>query len=160
MRPEDINSVKRIEAECGLEFWSEESYLDEIKRIDSICLSAVTEQQQLAGFITARLIMKNLLTDPKISDKMSEPEAEIYNFGTDENFRHMNPGALLFRKLLEIFHTERVFRIYLEVRESNRRAIGFYRKFGFRIVGRRKNFYRNPFEDASVMSLQLLPEEV
>ena len=39
----------------------------------------------------------------------------------------------------------------LEVRASNVPAISLYEKLGFAEVGRRKNYYRNPREDALIM---------
>ena len=42
----------------------------------------------------------------------------------------------------------------LEVRESNRAAIGLYEKLGFRPVGRRKNYYTEVHEDAILMTLE------
>jgi len=52
------------------------------------------------------------------------------------------------RKLLLSFLT-------LEVRESNAPAIALYEKHGYRSVGRRKNYYEKPTEDAILMTLTL-----
>ena len=41
--------------------------------------------------------------------------------------------------------------VSLEVRVSNGDAIALYEKAGFKEEGRRKNFYRNPREDALIM---------
>jgi ribosomal-protein-alanine N-acetyltransferase len=38
------------------------------------------------------------------------------------------------------------------VRESNKAAISLYDKFGFQVVGRRRNYYENPREDALLMT--------
>ena len=43
----------------------------------------------------------------------------------------------------------------LEVRESNAPAIALYEKHGYRAVGRRKNYYEKPTEDAILMTLKL-----
>jgi len=39
----------------------------------------------------------------------------------------------------------------LEVRASNMPAIALYEKLGFTQIGRRKNYYRNPKEDALIL---------
>ena len=39
----------------------------------------------------------------------------------------------------------------LEVRASNNPAIALYEKLGFVQIGRRKNYYRNPREDALIL---------
>ena len=41
----------------------------------------------------------------------------------------------------------------LEVRPSNAPALALYESLGFRQVGRRKNYYRSPTEDALLMTL-------
>jgi ribosomal-protein-alanine N-acetyltransferase len=43
--------------------------------------------------------------------------------------------------------------VYLEVRPSNAAAIALYQSLGFTLVGRRKNFYRHPTEDALLMQV-------
>ena len=43
----------------------------------------------------------------------------------------------------------------LEVRESNAPAVALYEKCGYRVAGRRKNYYEKPREDAILMTLTL-----
>ena len=43
----------------------------------------------------------------------------------------------------------------LEVRESNAPAIALYEKRGYRVAGRRRNYYEKPTEDALLMTLTL-----
>ena len=43
----------------------------------------------------------------------------------------------------------------LEVRESNAAAVALYEKHGYRVAGRRKNYYEKPAEDALLMTLTL-----
>ena len=43
----------------------------------------------------------------------------------------------------------------LEVRESNAPAVALYEKRGYRMAGRRKNYYAKPTEDALLMTLTL-----
>ena len=45
--------------------------------------------------------------------------------------------------------------LMLEVRAGNEPAIALYRKHGFVEVGRRKNYYEKPREDAILMTLVL-----
>ena len=46
-------------------------------------------------------------------------------------------------------------KILLEVRESNTPAVSLYEKFGFKVDGVRKNYYKNPLENGILMSLDL-----
>ena len=43
----------------------------------------------------------------------------------------------------------------LEVRAHNAPAIALYGKHGYRVAGRRKNYYEKPTEDALLMTLNL-----
>ena len=43
----------------------------------------------------------------------------------------------------------------LEVRAGNAPAVALYEKHGYRVVGRRKNYYEKPTEDALLMTLTL-----
>ena len=45
--------------------------------------------------------------------------------------------------------------LLLEVRASNRAALGFYRSFGFGQTGLRPGYYADPVEDAVIMRLTL-----
>jgi len=47
--------------------------------------------------------------------------------------------------------------IVLEVRPSNREAIGLYESFGFRVIGRRRGYYYDTGEDALVMEVHVMP---
>ena len=46
-------------------------------------------------------------------------------------------------------------KIHLEVRESNAPARNLYEARGYKAVGRRKNFYENPTEDAILMTMEV-----
>lgn len=55
---------------------------------------------------------------------------------------------------LTAFGREHLARLMLEVRSSNAPAIALYEKHGFATVGRRKNYYDTPREDAILMTLE------
>ncbi len=57
---------------------------------------------------------------------------------------------------LTAFGREHLARLMLEVRLSNAPAIALYEKHGFIAVGRRKNYYDAPKEDAVLMTLSFL----
>jgi len=46
----------------------------------------------------------------------------------------------------------------LEVRAGNAAAVALYRKLGFEEVGRRKNYYTEPTEDALLMTVDFMKE--
>jgi ribosomal-protein-alanine N-acetyltransferase len=77
-------------------------------------------------------------------------EAEVLNLAVREESRREGEGRALVEELLRRFAESGVSRVFLEVRESNRGAIGFYERMGFRQSGRREDYYREPREAALV----------
>src|SRR5262249_23924557 len=82
-------------------------------------------------------------------------EAEILNLAVRPENRRRGEGTELVRKMLEAFAGNGVSRVFLEVRESNAGAIGFYERLGFQAAGSRKDYYQNPTEAAKVMEVSL-----
>ena len=78
-------------------------------------------------------------------------EGQITNVAVDPSCRRMGIGEALLRALLAEAKRRGAEQVSLEVRVSNEAAIALYKALGFESVGRRKNFYRHPSEDALVM---------
>lgn len=132
MKETDISEVAQIELEAELGFWGEKSYSDELKRQDSIALTAFLNNE-VVGFLVARLLMS---------------DAEIYNIAVKNNFRRCGIGENLLIASFGQFAVEGVKEVFLEVRAGNSGAQCFYLKHGFTKIGERKHFYQNPPEDA------------
>ena len=84
-------------------------------------------------------------------------EAHILNLCIDPAHRAHGYGELMLDEILARSRAADVEEIFLEVRPSNRTAIGLYRKKGFRQVARRPQYYqaRQGREDAAVLSKKL-----
>lgn len=80
-------------------------------------------------------------------------EIEITNIASEE--KGQGHGSRLMERLIEHAESQRIASIFLEVRASNQEARLFYEKFGFQVVGKRKNYYQHPSEDAVLMSLKV-----
>jgi [ribosomal protein S18]-alanine N-acetyltransferase len=78
-------------------------------------------------------------------------EGEILNLAVVRANRRHREGTALSRKMMSSFAARGVQRVFLEVRESNVGAIAFYRRLGFRQVGRREGYYREPVEAALIL---------
>ncbi len=76
-------------------------------------------------------------------------EGQITNIAVLPEFRKKGVASRLLERLIE--EAADAKRIVLEVRESNCAAIALYEKFGFKNAGMRKNFYREPTENAIIM---------
>ena len=77
---------------------------------------------------------------------------EILAIATVEEYR--NKGIA--QKLLDKIKTKDIF---LEVRESNKIAINFYKKNKFKEISIRKNYYSKPNENAIIMKLEVNNEQ-
>ena len=77
---------------------------------------------------------------------------EILAIATVEEYR--NKGIA--QKLLDKIKTKDIF---LEVRESNKIAINFYKKNKFKEISIRKNYYSEPNENAIIMKLEVNNEQ-
>jgi ribosomal-protein-alanine N-acetyltransferase len=82
-------------------------------------------------------------------------EMELLNLAVGPNWRRRGFGSILLNTVLADCRANGYEVAFLEVRESNQRAIAFYKKHGFSVSGRRPNYYRNPDESALTMSLHL-----
>ena len=79
-------------------------------------------------------------------------EGYILNVAVDSRFRRQGIGTALIRSLDTFGKKNSLAFITLEVRESNAPAIGLYSRFGFIKVGKRKDYYRHPTENALLMT--------
>ena len=79
-------------------------------------------------------------------------EGEIARIAVDPAYRRKGAAARLLHAAEDFCEEKGIDRLMLEVRKSNVPAISFYREYGFAEDGIRKNYYKNPLEDAVLMS--------
>lgn len=138
MRSEDIPAVARLEKDTFTEPWSEQSFASEL--INPQATIVVCEcDGNVVGFADMREICS---------------ECYINNVAVAEVFRSNGIGRALMEALHSACSQDAEF-ITLEVRESNSVAIDMYRKLGYIKVGVRKDFYRQPTENACLMTKPL-----
>ena len=82
-------------------------------------------------------------------------EGHILNIAIDPNYRGKGYGNTLLKELISIAKENSVCKLTLEVRENNETAKNLYKKYNFKALGRRKDYYREPTEDALIMWLDL-----
>jgi [ribosomal protein S18]-alanine N-acetyltransferase len=78
-------------------------------------------------------------------------EIHITNIAVDPSQRQQGWGRLMFQSLCRYGCEHQVGSLTLEVRESNLSARTFYQRLAFQEVGRRKNYYEQPKEDAILL---------
>ncbi len=142
-----IADLIRIGEETNLSHWSAQSYLDEMKNPDSVMLRLVGSNNSTIGFIVGRFVLGGEIE--------TFTDAEIYNIAVTENDQRKGMGQFLFNAFIAKCLKKKAANVWLEVRESNEKAISFYEKNGFTRVQTRPSFYENPRENALLMKLVL-----
>lgn len=84
-------------------------------------------------------------------------EGEIADVAVAPEARRRGVARTLLNQLIEDMIAEGVRALYLEVRESNAAARGLYGSLDFEQVGRRREYYQHPNEDALLLRRDLVP---
>jgi ribosomal-protein-alanine N-acetyltransferase len=137
--PADAAPLVALERRCFSDPWSENSFREALDSPWSFGLVAHTGKA-LAGYLIAREVAGT---------------GEVLNLAVSPDFRRQGVARGLLRSALVYFRKRRVEEVFLEVRESNRSAQALYLSSGFKPVGQRAAYYRNPKEDALVLWLAL-----
>lgn len=139
MSYEDIQQVHEIERLSFTAPWSIDSFIYELNNRMTILLVAEFNGQ-IIGYICLRTIID---------------VTEILNIAVHPKFRRRGVGAGLLKRALDELMSEHQDSktVRLEVRESNTPAIALYKRFGFEVIGRRRDYYHSPREDAILMGM-------
>jgi ribosomal-protein-alanine acetyltransferase len=95
-----------------------------------------TDQAKAIGFLVAQA---------------GDVDWELENIAVLPAFRRQGVGRVLMSVMLAQAHSESCARIFLEVRASNLSATRLYYLSGFQLLSRRRDYYRNPTEDALIL---------
>jgi ribosomal-protein-alanine N-acetyltransferase len=74
---------------------------------------------------------------------VDKAEAEIVSIGVDPKCQKMGIGTRLMQRTLAALEKRGIQRIELMVRTTNKDGVRFYRRFGFRSVGRVARYYED-----------------
>jgi ribosomal-protein-alanine acetyltransferase len=137
----DVTAIAAIERACFSDPWTAAGIAETIQYGTARAFVAV-DSGRVVGYVMARI---------------SGEEAEILNLAVLPDDRRRGLARQLLTAGLAALVESKVADVYLEVRESNAGAIALYQGFGFRPVGLRSDYYRNPREDALVLRAALIP---
>lgn len=135
-----IREVTELDSQLfPLDNWSEACFpIDEEQPLTYVALHTVSGKQKVIGYCTFVTII----------------EGELHRIGTAPGYQRKGVAQQLLNEMFIVGQKKGIEKWFLEVRASNRAAIRFYEKNGFKPVGRRKNYYKAETgrEDALVMS--------
>ena len=135
MKAEHVPQVAQLEKLCFADPWSEKSIATELDCAWSYWVVAV-EDGQVVGYV---------------GSQSSYEQADIMNVAVHPDWRCRGIAESLISCLIKELRTRNCMALMLEVRASNAPAIALYKKLDFHQVGLRKNYYRNPKEDALIL---------
>ena len=132
-----IPDVARLEEECFAHPWTEASIEEAYNNPASFFLLARDDDKAVIGYISAYMV---------------RDEAFINNVAVTAAHRREGVARALVDTMLKRVQGNGASFLSLEVRMSNQAAISLYQGAGFEIEGIRKKFYRDPDEDAFIMT--------
>jgi tRNA threonylcarbamoyladenosine biosynthesis protein TsaB len=137
---DDVPAILALEQAAPVAaHWTAEQYKIRVQGpAQAACVLVAESQGNLCGFLCANIVAG---------------EWEIENVVVAEEFRRHGIGAELMRFLIAQWEKFAGTALLLEVRESNAAARALYTKHGLREVGRRRGYYRDPFEEAVLYAL-------
>ncbi|MGX7023448.1 ribosomal protein S18-alanine N-acetyltransferase [Vagococcus hydrophili] len=119
--------------------WQEEQFLSTIKNPSNTnCF--LFNQDKLVGYILLSTVLD---------------EADLLLIGVAKEEQRKNIGQKLLQEACLELDQKEVKKIFIEVRQSNSKAISFYQKNGFVEIAKRRNYYQTPKEDALIWMLEL-----
>lgn len=132
MNESHVSAVAELEKQNFSEPWPEIAVRSELTNKLALWLVAV-EDGVVAGYVGSQTVLQ---------------EADMMNIAVAESFRRLGIARMLVEELIRQLDA---YQLTLEVRASNAPAIALYESLGFTQVGRRKNYYHKPKEDALIL---------
>lgn len=127
---EDLDSIKDFLILDFDDFWNYNVLKDELVNENSryIVAKNVQSNNEIVGFAGIKIFLD---------------DADIMNIVVKKNYRNNGVGTLLLENLILLCNELNLQSLSLEVNEENLPAINLYKKFGFKDIGTRKNYYKD-----------------
>lgn len=135
MNEHHVPQIALLERECFADPWSQQSIASELHNPLSLWLVA-QEGQTLLGYVGSQTCLD---------------ETDMMNIAVSPASRRQGVARALIEALVSALREGGSKQLTLEVRASNGPARQLYESLGFLQVGLRKNYYRNPKEDALIL---------
>lgn len=134
-------------------------HLEELEKLERICFSRPWSRKMLAEELENQCAAF-LVAEDSVSGRVLgyaglmvvADEGYITNVAVFPEYRRQGIAAQILQVFVQFAAANRLAFLTLEVRPSNAAAIALYQGFGFEEVGRRKNYYDLPKEDALILT--------
>ena len=146
MAAEHLDRLEQLERMCFSRPWSKKMLAEELDNECAAFLVAVEPETEKAVGYAGLLVVAD--------------EGYITNVAVDPSCRRQGVAAQLLQVFDNFAKGNHLAFLTLEVRPSNAAAIALYEGFGFREVGRRRNYYDLPKEDALILTKYYTEEAV
>lgn len=130
-----ISQIAELEKLCFTDPWSADSIAWELENNLALWLVAL-EGDTVVGYIGSQSVLG---------------ESDMMNIAVHPDFRRKGIAEKLITELIAQLREKGNYCLTLEVRASNEPAQRLYEKLGFATVGRRRNYYHHPKEDALIL---------
>ena len=130
-----VSQIADLEKICFNDPWSENSIASELGNRLSHWLVAL-DGEKVVGYVGSQTVLG---------------ETDMMNIAVHPDYRKQGIATELIEALIQVLKERDSHSLMLEVRESNDPAKELYSKMGFELVGIRKNYYRNPKENALIL---------
>lgn len=137
----DLDPVLSIEAASFSTPWSRSMFENELKSnpYSNLFVARERENKTLIGYVCFWVVFDEL---------------HLLNLSVHPDFRRRGFGEKLARFVLQSGRGKGAQKASLEVRAGNLPAVGLYKKIGFKAAAIRPGYYREPREDALIMTLE------
>lgn len=143
----DVDQVAAVEKLCFPLPWPPETYRRDLRyhgNTHYLVVERMTNGRQVVGFCGYWLI---------------DGEVHVSTIGVHPEYRGLGLGEYLLARMLSDAMERDATAATLEVRVSNSAAQCLYAKYGFRVTGRRRRYYRDNHEDALIMEAESLTSD-
>jgi ribosomal-protein-alanine N-acetyltransferase len=134
----DAADIAEVEKACFPKPWTEETIRHDLMENGKARYYVAVDGGHIVGYMSVWVL---------------DYEGYINNVAVIPGYRRKHIASMLLEVMLDATEAEGIVSHTLEVRKSNIPARKLYRSYGFREIGERKNYYKDPTEDAIIMLL-------
>jgi len=136
---DQVPPAAELERLCFPDPWPERLLYEQLENENALTLGALDGEGTLLGYGGMTAVLD---------------EGYLSNIAVHPQYRRRGIARALLRGFRDYAVSRRLAFLTLEVRAGNAAAVALYESEGYRLAGRRKNYYRHPVEDALIMTLE------